>query len=69
MHGAGTGTKYGGDSVLSDAVSRYVTTTPNTTAVIIKALTKCKSNVIDTDSNWGSLLFGNLGSLILEDIL
>lgn len=49
MHGAGTGTKYGGDSVLSDAVSRYVTTTPNTTAVIIKALTKCKSNAIDTD--------------------
>jgi len=27
LHGTGTGTKYGGDSVLSDAMSRYVKAT------------------------------------------
>lgn len=53
MHGASTGTKYGGDSVLSDAMSRYVkTTTKRATVTIttfIKALTKYKNNALDTD--------------------
>lgn len=32
LHGTGTGTKYGGDSVLSDAMSRYVKATTNKSA-------------------------------------
>ena len=63
MHGAGNGTEYGGNSVLSDAMPRYVktTTTTTTTKIIITTtvLMKYKNTVIVRKKSQRYLLIRN----------